>query len=148
MADPERQGSNQDTSQDITRDNEPRPGRPPPRSGIARLWPAIRHSLAGVASTLRTETAFRQEIACFMILFPLSLWLGDTTVEKILLAAPLFLVLIVELLNTAVESAVDRWGDDYNDFTKAAKDAGSAAVFISLLLVLFSWTMIVVVPLF
>jgi diacylglycerol kinase (ATP) len=120
--------------------------KPAPKTGFARLVPAIRHSVAGMMATLKTETAFRQEIGAFVILFPLALWLGQSPVEKVLLAAPLFLVLICELLNTALESAVDRWGEDYNEFTKAAKDAGSAAVFVSLMLVLFTWVMLVAVP--
>jgi diacylglycerol kinase (ATP) len=120
--------------------------KPTPRTGFARLVPAIRHSVAGIRATLKTETAFRQEIAAFVILFPLALWLGKSSVEKVLLAAPLFLVLICELLNTALESAVDRWGEEYNEFTKAAKDAGSAAVFISLMLALFTWVTVLVVP--
>lgn len=137
------------TSEDTSDTSEfaGRSAKPAPRTGIARLGPALRHSLAGLASTLNTETAFRQEMAFFVVLFPLSLWLGNTAVEKVLLAAPLFLVLVCELLNTALESAVDRWGEEYNEFTKVAKDAGSAAVFISLLLVLFSWVTILIIPL-
>ena len=92
--------------------------KPTPKTGFARLWPAIKHSLAGLATTFRTETAFRQEVGFFVLLFPSALFLGNTTVEKVLLAAPLFLVLICELLNTALESAVDRWGFEYNDYTK------------------------------
>lgn len=137
-----------------TADDKPESGsspgvsaKPAPRTGFARLWPAIRYSVAGILATLKTETAFRQEVSAFVFLFPLALWLGDTPVEKVLLAAPLFLVLICELLNTALESAVDRWGLEYNEFTKAAKDAGSAAVFISLMLVVVTWLVIVGLPL-
>jgi diacylglycerol kinase (ATP) len=118
--------------------------KPAPKTGFSRLGPAIRHSVAGFLTTLRTETAFRQELSAFVVLLPLALWLGGSTVERVLLAAPLFLVLIVELLNTALESAVDRLGTQFNTYAKAAKDAGSAAVFVSLLLVLFTWVMVLV----
>ncbi len=119
----------------------------PPRrgqsgKGFRRLLPAIRNSIAGLFTTLRTEPAFRQESLAFLVLAPLALWLGESNLERVLLVATLVLVLIMELINTAVESAVDRWGDEYNDFSKVAKDAASAAVFLSLLLVLFVWVML------
>lgn len=128
-------------------ENKPVSVKPPPKSGFRRFGPAIRHSVVGLGATLKTEAAFRQEIVGFLILVPVALWLGESNTEQVLLIGPLFLVLIVELLNSAVESAVDRWGNDYNEFTKAAKDAGSAAVFISLLLVIFVWVMLLVLPL-
>ena len=106
----------------------------------------MQNSYDGIVATLRTESGFRQEMAFFVVMLPLGLWLGETSVEKVLLIAPLFLVLLTELLNTAVESAIDRWGDEYNDFAKAAKDAGSAAVFLSLILVVFTWAILLVVP--
>jgi diacylglycerol kinase (ATP) len=129
-------------------ENTPKPGKPPSRTGFRRFGPAIKHSVFGLKATLKTESAFRQEVVGFFLLVPLALWLGESNIERLLLIAPLFLVLIVELLNSAIESAVDRWGNEYNEFTKAAKDAGSAAVFISLLLVVFTWAMLLVVPLF
>ncbi len=115
-------------------------------TGFGRFVPAILNSYDGILATLRTESAFRQEMATFVVMLPLGLWLGEGGVQKLLLVAPLFLVLVVELLNTAVESTVDRWGNDYNDFAKAAKDAGSAAVFLCLLLVLLSWFLILLWP--
>jgi diacylglycerol kinase (ATP) len=117
--------------------------KPPPRNGFQRLGPAIKHSVAGLQSTWRTESAFRQEVVAFIIMFPMALWLGDTNTERLLLIVPLFLVLIVELMNTAVEALVDRWGFEFNDLAKVAKDAGSAAVFISLILTGFIWLMII-----
>ncbi len=120
--------------------------KPSPKSGFRRFGPAFRHSVVGLRATFKTEAAFQQEILGFLILVPVALWLGESNTERVLLIGPLFLVLIVELLNSAVESAVDRWGNDYNEFTKAAKDAGSAAVFISLLLVVFVWVMLLVIP--
>lgn len=123
-------------------------GKPEPRVGFARLIPALHISISGLIETYKSESAFRQEIKLFVVMFPLALMLGATTVEKVLLIAPLFLVLVVELLNTALEQAVDRWGYEYNDFSKAAKDAGSAAVLCSILLVICTWTIILVVPMF
>ena len=122
--------------------------KPAPKTGFRRFAPAIKHSVFGLKATLKTESAFRQEVCGFLLLSPLALWLGESNVERVLLIAPLFLVLLVELLNSAIESAVDRWGNEYNEFTKAAKDAGSAAVFISLMLVVFTWFMLLVLPLF
>ena len=118
------------------------------KTGLARLRPALQNSYDGIVATLRTESAFRQEMAFFIVMLPLGLWLGETSVEKVLLIAPLFLVLLTELLNTAVESAIDRWGAEYNDFAKVAKDAGSAAVFVSLVLVVLTWSLLLVVPAF
>lgn len=115
-------------------------------TGFGRFIPAIVNSVDGIVATLKTESAFRQEMVAFVVMLPLGLWLGESGMEKLLLITPLFLVLIVELLNTAVESAVDRWGDEYNEFAKAAKDAGSAAVFFSLLLVVISWAVLLVLP--
>lgn len=120
--------------------------KPPPRTGFNRFIPALRNSIAGFLATLATESAFRQEMAAFVILVPTGLWLGDSAIERVLLLAPLFLVLIVELLNTAVESAIDRAGYEYHALAKAAKDAGSAAVLTSLLLVLVTWVLILLVP--
>ncbi|MCB1670166.1 MAG: diacylglycerol kinase [Gammaproteobacteria bacterium] len=115
-------------------------------TGFGRFIPAMLNSWDGINATLKTESAFRQEMIAFVVLFPLGLWLGESGIEKLMLVAPLFLVLIVELLNTAVESTVDRWGNEYNEFAKAAKDAGSAAVFFSLMLVLLSWIVLLIVP--
>jgi len=115
-------------------------------TGFGRFVPAVLNSVDGIVATLKSESAFRQEMAAFVVMLPLGLWLGENTVEKLLLSAPLFLVLIVELLNTAVESTVDRWGPEYNDYAKAAKDAGSAAVFVALMLVVLIWFLLLVLP--
>ncbi|MEZ5490520.1 MAG: diacylglycerol kinase [Gammaproteobacteria bacterium] len=130
-----------DQGDQAPRDAERRSG-----TGLGRFIPATLNSVDGIAATLKTESAFRQEMAAFVVMLPVGLWLGDGGVEKLLLIAPLFLVLIVELLNTAVESTVDRWGNEYNEFAKAAKDAGSAAVFFALLLVVISWAVLLVLP--
>jgi len=113
-----------------------------PKTGFSRLLPALLNSFAGMTSTFRSETAFRQELAGFVILFPAALVLGQSAVERALLIAPLFLVLILELVNTALEHTVDRWGPEYNEHAKLTKDAGSAAVFLGLTLIVVTWTLV------
>lgn len=85
------------------------------------------------------ETAFRQEALAALVLLPLSSWLGSNWVETALLAASVVLVLVVELLNTAVETAIDRIGSEWHDLSKRAKDMGSAAVLLSLVLCAGIW---------
>jgi diacylglycerol kinase (ATP) len=85
------------------------------------------------------ETAFRQEAILAMGLIPLAFWLGQNWVETALLAGTVLLVMIVELLNTCIESAIDRIGPEWHDLSKRAKDMGSAAVLLSLLLCLSVW---------
>ena len=115
---------------------------PPPKKGLARLMAATGYSADGLRAALKNEEAVRLEFAAFAVLAPLGLWLGETTVEKVLLVACLVLVLLVELLNTAIEAVVDRIGPDYHELSKKAKDTGSAAVLISLCLVVFTWGML------
>jgi len=103
------------------------------RSGWKRLWHATRYSLAGLCAAWR-EAAFRLEATLAMVLLPLALWLGQSWVETALLASTVILVMIVELLNTGVEAAIDRIGPEWHDLSKRAKDMGSAAVLLSLLL--------------
>ncbi|OYT93008.1 MAG: diacylglycerol kinase [Burkholderiales bacterium PBB3] len=85
------------------------------------------------------ETAFRQEAVAAVLLVPLAFYLGRTWVEVSLLAGSVVLVMVVELLNTAVETAIDRIGPEWHDLSKRAKDMGSAAVLLSLLLALGIW---------
>lgn len=84
------------------------------------------------------------EIAAFIVLAPLGLWLGNGAVEKVVLVSCLVFVIVVELLNTGIEKVVDRVGKDYHELSRVAKDIGSAAVSISLGLVVFTWTMLLV----
>lgn len=114
----------------------------PGRTGLLRILWASQYSKEGLQAAWKHEAAFRQEALLMLFMLPLALWLGQTGIEKVLLAAPLFLVLIVELLNSAVESVVDRISSDIHPLSKQAKDMGSAAVLISLLLVAFSWASI------
>lgn len=95
-------------------------------------------SVAGLVQAWQ-ETAFRQETLAALILVPLGLWLGDSWVERVLLSGSVLLVLIVELLNTAIESAIDRIGPQWHDLSKRAKDTGSAAVLLALLLCILTW---------
>ncbi|HYF40842.1 MAG TPA: diacylglycerol kinase [Ramlibacter sp.] len=103
------------------------------RTGFKRVWYATGYSLQGLKAGWR-ETAFRQEATAAIVLVPLAFWLGRTWVETALLAGSVLLVMIVELLNTCIETAVDRIGPEWNDLSKRAKDMGSAAVLLSLLL--------------
>jgi diacylglycerol kinase (ATP) len=109
------------------------------RTGINRMWHATGYSVAGLRAGWN-ETAFRQESLAALILIPLALWLGRTWVEVALLAGSVIAVMVVELLNTAVETAIDRIGPEWHDLSKRAKDMGSAAVLLSLLLSIGIWT--------
>lgn len=113
-------------------------------SGPARIYAAFFNSLAGVRATWRHEEAFRQECWLFLAGAPLGLWLGQTGLERALLVGVLFNVLVVELLNSAVESTVDRIGFERHELSGRAKDIGSAAVLASLLLAGVVWLLILI----
>ncbi|MEY2994875.1 MAG: hypothetical protein RL357_1810 [Pseudomonadota bacterium] len=102
------------------------------RTGITRLWWALGHSLAGLRAGYE-EPAFRFELALAAIMLPASVWVGDNWLEVALLAGTVLLVLVVELLNTAIEAAVDLSTDEWSALAKRAKDTGSAAVFLAML---------------
>ena len=108
------------------------------RTGLNRLRHATGFSLSGLRQGW-AEAAFRQEAIAALVLLPAALWLGQSWVERVLLAASVLLVLIVELLNTAVETAIDRIGPEWHALSKRAKDMGSAAVLLSLLLCAGTW---------
>ena len=108
------------------------------RRGLTRILHATGYSLQGLRAAWH-ETAFRQEFLLSLILFPIGYWLAQDWVEAALLLGSLVLVLIVELLNTGIESAIDRIGPEWHDLSKRAKDMGSAAVLLSLLLCLSLW---------
>jgi diacylglycerol kinase (ATP) len=111
----------------------------PGRTGLARLVYATTYSWKGIRAAFRHEAAFRQEILLVLVLFPASFWIAATPVEWILLTLPLLLVLVVELLNSAIESVVDRIGAEAHDLSGRAKDMGSAAVLFSLLAIVAAW---------
>ena len=108
------------------------------RTGINRVWHALGYSLAGLQAGWK-ETAFRQECIASALMLPLAIWLGNNWVETALLAGSVVLVMVVELLNTAVETAIDRIGPEWHDLSKRAKDMGSAAVLLSLLVCAGIW---------
>jgi len=103
------------------------------RTGLNRLWHATGYSLAGLRAGWG-EKAFRQEAMLAIVLLPLTFWLGRGWVETAVLAGAVVLVLITELLNSGIEAAIDRIGPELHDLSKRAKDMGSAAVLLSLLL--------------
>ena len=108
------------------------------RRGINRVWHAFGYSLAGLKAGWH-ETAFRQEAILAVLLVPAAFWLGNGWLETAALAGTVLLVMIVELLNTGIESAIDRIGPEWHDLSKRAKDMGSAAVLLSLLLCAGTW---------
>ena len=112
------------------------------KTGLRRLWNALRYSLQGMASAFRHEDAFRQECLLAVLLIAAALFLHVGTTERALMIASVLLVLIVELLNSAVEAAVDRISLENHLLAKRAKDIGSAAVFLSLINVVFVWALI------
>jgi len=107
-----------------------------------RLYRATGYSIAGLRSTFKYEQAFRLEIYLSFILIPLAIWLASTPIELILLIGSWVLVMIVELLNSAVEAAIDRIGMERHELSGRAKDIGSAAVMLSVLLSFFTWLVI------
>lgn len=108
------------------------------RSGLNRIWHAAGYSLEGLRAGWG-EKAFRQEAIAAAVLLPVSLWLGRSWVEVALLAGSVLIVMIVELLNTGIETAIDRIGPEWHDLSKRAKDMGSAAVLLALLLCAGIW---------
>ncbi len=111
-------------------------------TGLTRIINAARYSMRGLRAALVHEAAFRQELALFVVLAPAGFWLGQNGVERSLLIGSLMLVLIVELLNSAVEAVVDRVGAEKHELSGRAKDIGSAAVFIALVNVAVVWGLI------
>ena len=111
--------------------------------GFGRLYRAFFWSMSGLRATFVHEAAFRQELLLCVILVPFAFYFGKTGVEKALLLGSLLLVLIVELLNSAVEATVDRIGEDDHELSGRAKDIGSAAVFLSLVNAGVVWLLVV-----
>ena len=111
-------------------------------TGFARLIAAFGYSWRGFAGAWREEAAFRQECALAAVVVPLGLWLGDDGVERALLTGPMILVLVVELLNSSVETAIDRIGPERHPLSGLAKDLGSAAVFCAFVLLGLNWLLV------
>lgn len=108
-------------------------------TGLKRIFLAGGYSLAGLSAAYRQEVAFRQELLLAAVLIPLACWLRVAPLERMLMIATLLLVLVVELLNSAIEAVVDRIGYEHHELSGRAKDMGSAAVLISLLLTVYVW---------
>ncbi|HHL18216.1 MAG TPA: diacylglycerol kinase [Thiothrix sp.] len=111
--------------------------------GIQRLLNASRYSWQGIKAAYKHEEAFRQEVWLFIVAVPLALWLGETAIEKSLMIVSVLLVMIVEILNSAIEAVVDRFGGEIHELSGRAKDMGSAAVTLSLLNAVIIWLFIV-----
>jgi diacylglycerol kinase (ATP) len=111
----------------------------PKLSGMRRLVLAFVNSWKGFQGAFRFEAAFRQEVALAVVLLPLGVWLGKTPIEKALLVSSVLLVLIVELLNTGIETVVDRIGLERHELSGLAKDVGSTAVLLSFAVLMVIW---------
>ena len=114
------------------------------QTGLRRLLSATRTSLEGFAAAVRHEDAFRQELCLAVLLVPAGLWLGRDGLERALLVATVLLVLVVELLNSAVEATVDRISFDNHRLAKRAKDIGSAAVMLAIATASAVWLLILI----
>ena len=114
----------------------------PDNSGIRRILRATRFSAQGLAQAWQHEAAFRQEVVLVLVLTPVAVWLGQTALEQAVLIGSCLIVLIIELINSAIEAAIDRHGDEQHELSGRAKDMGSAAVFVSLTLVVVVWGLI------
>ena len=114
----------------------------PDNTGIRRILRATKFSAQGLAQAWQHEAAFRQELVLVLLLTPVAVWLGQTALERAVLIGCCLIVLIVELINSAIEAAIDRHGDEHHELSGRAKDMGSAAVFVSLVLVAVVWGLI------
>jgi diacylglycerol kinase (ATP) len=110
--------------------------------GIRRIINAWGYSMAGFRACFKHEEALRQETYALIFLVPLAIWLGDSGVERALLVGSLLLVPLVELLNSAVEAVVDRFGGEHHKLSGRAKDIASAAVFLSITMAMITWILV------
>lgn len=110
--------------------------------GPLRMWHAFRWSMNGLVQCWKLESSFRLEVYLAIPMFPLALWLGQGGVEKAVLAGVLLMALTAEVMNSAIEAVVDRWGPEWHEMAGRAKDMGSAAVFLLLMNVLLTWGLI------
>jgi len=114
-----------------------------PRGPIG-VWNALRWSLKGLAIAWRTESSFRLEVWLFVPLAPLALWLGQNGIERVILIGSMILVLSAELLNSAIEAVIERYGAEHHEMAGRAKDMGSAAVFVLMMNVLLCWGLLLI----
>lgn len=115
----------------------------PGHSGFRRILLAARFSALGFRQAWQHEAAFRQELVATLLLLPVALWLGRSSMESALLIGVCLFVMVVEILNSAVEVVVDRIGPEHHELSGRAKDYGSAAVFISLVMVALVWGVVI-----
>lgn len=114
------------------------------KTGLQRVWNALHYSLAGLSAAFKCEDAFRQEALLAAVLIPVTFWLPVAGTGRALMIASVLLVLIVELLNSAIEAVVDRVSLDRHHLSKRAKDIGSAAVMLALINVVLVWICVLV----
>ncbi|MBT8608321.1 diacylglycerol kinase [Polynucleobacter paneuropaeus] len=107
--------------------------------GLTRAWHAAKNSWCGVVYAFKEESAFRQELTLLIICTPIALFLNVSVLEKVALICSIMMVLVVELLNSSVEAAIDRISFEHHDLSKRAKDFGSAAVMLALLVAVLIW---------
>jgi diacylglycerol kinase (ATP) len=122
--------------------SETPPSVPAKKKGLARIWAATVYSAEGLRACFRSEEAFRIESILSVFLIPLAVILGETALETAMLLFSIVLVLLVELLNSAIEAVVDRVSLDYHELSKKAKDIASGAVFVSLMTFLLIWSVL------
>lgn len=108
-------------------------------TGIKRIINAFGYTWKGLRAAYKHEAAFRQEIGLAVVLLPLAFWVGKNAIEWILLLASVVFILVVEILNSAIEAVVDRTGDEPHKLSGRAKDMGSAAVFLAFVMLLITW---------
>jgi len=113
-------------------------------TGLRRIIKATGYSLAGFKAAWKHESAFRQELFLLAVLAPIGFFLGQTGMERAVLISSPMIVVVTELLNSALEAVVDRIGLDYHPLAKQAKDLGSAAVFVSITIVIIIWMLILI----
>ena len=114
----------------------------PGNDGITRIIKASGYSWQGLCAAWRNEAAFRQEVWLSILMIPLGLYLGDNGVEKALLISSVILIVLVEILNSALEAVVDRFGEEHHELSGRAKDMGSAAVALAFVLMISVWTLV------
>lgn len=111
-------------------------------TGLMRWKKAFEFTCLGLKAAYKHEEAFRQEVVALVIAVPLAFWLGDSNVEIVLMIASVLLLLIVELINSAIEAVVDRFGGEIHELSGRAKDMGSAAVFLTMLNAIIVWLLL------
>ncbi len=118
----------------------------PDHKGLKKIVNSLKYSWHGLKICFQNEVAFRQELGALLLLTPIAIWLSNNAVEFILLIGSIFLLLVIELLNTAIEMVVDRQGSEWNELSGLAKDMGAAAVLVMICLCILIWGAIIIFP--